>query len=80
MVKPRLFAGNISGLNTLLSGAYIGIEPGAPCAEPPRHFTGLEDPPLLSSTEGGRTFHLRTNHIGSFSLGSPVFLRDLDVG
>lgn len=80
VVKPRLFAGNISGLNTLLSGSYIGIEPGAPGAEPARRFTGLEDPPLLSTNEGGRTFHLRTDRIGSVSLGSPVFFRDLDVG
>ena len=28
VVKPRLFAGNISGFNTLLSGSYIGMLPG----------------------------------------------------
>src|SRR5471032_329258 len=27
VVKPQLFAGNISGLDTLLSGAYIGMVP-----------------------------------------------------
>ncbi|MBX9700716.1 MAG: MlaD family protein, partial [Acetobacteraceae bacterium] len=80
VVKPRLFAGNISGLGTLLSGAYIGIEPGRPGEDSPRRFTGLEDPPLLSNSEPGRTFHLRTERIGSISLGSPVFFRDLQVG
>lgn len=80
VVKPRLFAGNISGLSTLLSGSYIGLEPGPPGGEPARRFTGLEDPPLLSSTEAGRSFHLRTERIGSLSVGSPVFFRDLDVG
>ncbi len=80
VVKPRLFAGNISGLSTLLSGSYIGIEPGAPGGQPARAFTGLEDPPLLSNNEPGRTFHLQTDRIGSLSLGSPVFFRDLDVG
>src|SRR6185312_1667795 len=29
VVKPRLFAGNISGIETLLSGSYIGILPAA---------------------------------------------------
>jgi paraquat-inducible protein B len=29
VVKPRLFAGNISGIETLLSGSYIGMQPAA---------------------------------------------------
>lgn len=80
VVKPRLFAGNISGLNTLLSGSYIGIEPGSKGAASVRSFTGLEDPPLLSANEVGRTFHLLSDRVGSLSIGSPVFFRDLDVG
>src|SRR6266705_2639863 len=28
VVKPRLFAGNLSGLETVLSGSYIGMMPG----------------------------------------------------
>src|SRR3974390_3778576 len=28
VVKPRLFAGNVSGLETLLSGSYVGMMPG----------------------------------------------------
>lgn len=81
VVKPRLFAGSISGLDTLLSGSYIQIAP-APTAtgEPARHFTGLEDPPLLTAQEPGRTFRLRADRIGSISLGSPIFYRDLEVG
>ncbi|MEO3472082.1 MlaD family protein [Roseomonas sp. CAU 1739] len=81
VVKPRLFAGSISGLDTLLSGSYIQIAP-APTAsgEPARHFTGLEDPPLLTAQEPGRTFRLQADRIGSISLGSPLFYRDLEVG
>ncbi|MBR0651635.1 MCE family protein [Roseomonas terrae] len=81
VVKPRLFAGSISGLDTLLSGSYIQVAP-APTAsgQPARHFTGLEDPPLLTAQEPGRTFLLQADRIGSISLGSPVFYRDIDVG
>jgi len=81
VVKPRLFAGSISGLDTLLSGSYIQVEP-APTAtgRPERHFTGLENPPLLTSQEPGRTFLLQADRIGSISLGSPVFYRDIEVG
>lgn len=80
VVKPRLFAGNLSGLGTLLSGAYIQLDPGRPNAEPARQFTGMETPPVLTSDEPGRTFRLHAPRLGSISLGSPVFFRDFDVG
>jgi len=80
VVKPRLFAGSLTGLDTLLSGSYIQVAPSAPGGEPQRHFTGLEDPPLLTTEEPGRTFLLRADRIGSISLGSPVFYRDIEVG
>ena len=80
VVKPRLFAGSLSGLDTLLSGSYIQISPGTPGAEATRQFTGLEDPPLLTSEEAGTTILLQADRLGSISLGSPVFFRDLDVG
>ncbi|HWT07653.1 MAG TPA: MlaD family protein [Roseomonas sp.] len=80
VVKPRLFAGSISGLDTLLSGSYIQIAPSTQGGAPRRAFTGLEDPPLLRAHEPGRTFLLRADRIGSISLGSPIFYRDLEVG
>jgi paraquat-inducible protein B len=80
VVKPRLFAGNISGFTTLLSGSYIGLLPGPIDAHAERKFVGREDPPLLDSDVPGRTFRLKTNQLGSVSLGSPVFYRGLSVG
>ncbi len=81
VVKPRLFAGSISGLDTLLSGSYIQVAPATTATgRPARRFTGLENPPLLTSQEPGRNFMLRADRIGSISLGSPIFYRDLDVG
>jgi paraquat-inducible protein B len=81
VVKPRLFAGSISGLDTLLSGSYIQMlppaKPGVPHA---RHFTGLEDPPVLQADIPGTTFLVHADSIGSISLGSPVFYRDFTVG
>ncbi len=80
VVKPRLFAGNISGLETLLSGAYIGMLPGQTAGKPQRKFVGKEDPPVQEAHVPGHTFLLKTDRIGSVSLGSPVFYRDLTVG
>ena len=80
VVRPRFTGSNVSGLETLLSGAYIELDPGAPGAAPQRDFTGLEEPPAVRSDEPGRTFELKTDRVGSFSTGSPVFFHDIDVG
>lgn len=80
IVRPRLSAGNISGVETLLSGAYIELDPGSPDAPERRDFTGLEDPPAVRSDEPGRTFRLTTDRLGSLDSGSPVFYRDIAVG
>ncbi|MGE0226667.1 MAG: intermembrane transport protein PqiB [Acetobacteraceae bacterium] len=80
VVKPRLFAGNVSGLETLLSGAYIGMRPGNGTDTSVRNFTGLENPPVVDSDVPGHTFLLKASRLGSISLGSPVFFRDLTVG
>jgi paraquat-inducible protein B len=80
VVKPRLFAGNISGFSTLLSGSYVGLLPGDASGATEHSFTGREDPPLLDSGVPGRTFLLKTDQLGSVNLGSPVFYRGLSVG
>ena len=78
VVKARLFAGNVSGLETLLSGVYIGMLPAE--GKPQREFVGHEDPPILQANVPGHTFLLKAKRLGSISLGAPVFYRDLNVG
>jgi paraquat-inducible protein B len=80
VVKPRLFAGNISGFNTLLSGSYVGMLPGPAAAKAERNYVGSEEPPVLNTEVPGRTFLLKSDQLGSVSLGSPVFYRGLSVG
>jgi paraquat-inducible protein B len=80
IVKPQLFAGNISGLDTLLSGSYIGMLPSTEEGKRQTEFVGSEDPPILSSSIPGTIFTMETKKLGAISLGSPVFYRGLDVG
>jgi paraquat-inducible protein B len=80
VVKPELFAGNITGLETLLSGSYIGMRPSAEKGKPKRHFVGEPEPPVLQAWTKGTVFKLQTRRLGSISLGSPIFFRDIDVG
>jgi paraquat-inducible protein B len=80
VVKPRLFAGNLSGLETVLSGSYIGMLPPMTGGKRQRDFVGREDPPILQAHVPGQTFLVKAARLGSISLGSPVFFRDLSVG
>ena len=80
VVKPELFAGSITGLETLLSGSYIGMRPSSEHGAPKRDFIGERDPPVLQAWTKGTTFKLDSKRLGSISLGSPIFFRDLEVG
>ena len=63
VVKPRLFAGNVSGLETGPSGSYIGMLPPAVSGTSRREFTGREDPPVLSANIPGHTFLVKANRL-----------------
>jgi paraquat-inducible protein B len=59
VVLPRLGLSGISGLDTLVSGSYIELDPGP--GDSAREFTGLEVPPVVRSGEHGRSSYcLRT--------------------
>ena len=79
VVKPRIGTGGVSGLGTLLSGAYIGTDAGV-STRSRSEFVGLEAPPLVLRGEPGSIFVVRANDLGSLDVGSPVFYRRTQVG
>ncbi len=79
VVRPRVTGANISGLGTLVSGAYIGVDVGH-SSVPARTFTGLEVPPIVTSGLPGREYILHAGDIGSLTIGSTVFYRHMAAG
>jgi len=79
VVRATVAAGKVSGLGTLLSGAYIGVNP-SPDGQKTRQFTGLEKPPLVTAGMPGRHFVLQSEELGSLDRGSPVYYRGIKVG
>ncbi|HZW36932.1 MAG TPA: MlaD family protein, partial [Candidatus Deferrimicrobiaceae bacterium] len=79
IVKPRVSLSGISGLGTLLSGNYIGVEPGK-SRKSQRDFAGIEVPPPITGGMAGREFILRAGTLGSLGIGSPIYYRRLNVG
>jgi len=79
VVKPRVGAGGVTGLGTLLSGAYIAFEPNK-TGKKQRKFVGLEKPPIVTQDKEGTRYRLRTETLGSLSVGAPVYFRQFDIG
>ena len=79
VVRPKVGTGGVSGLGTLLSGAYIGVDAGK-SEDTTDQFTGLETPPPITGDQQGRMFTLRGDSLGSIDVGSPVFYRRVQVG
>ncbi len=80
VVRPRFNVSDVSGIETILSGMYITVDPGAPGGNYQDSFTGLEEPPGVRSDQPGSTYVLTADSVGSFNSGSPVFYRDVQVG
>jgi paraquat-inducible protein B len=79
VVKPRIGASGVSGLSTLLSGAYIGVDAGR-TDETQKDFVGLETPPPITGDQKGHQYTLRGDSLGSIDIGSPVYYRRVQVG
>ena len=79
VVRARVAAGEVSGLGTIFSGAYIGIDPGKR-GKPARSFNGLERPPIVTTHLPGRHFMVKAERLSSLDVGSPVYYRQIKVG
>jgi paraquat-inducible protein B len=79
VIRARVTASEVSGLGTLLGGAYIGIEPSQEGA-PADSFVGLEKAPIITSEMRGKRYSLNAPRLGSLNPGSPIYFRQVKVG
>ncbi len=78
VVRPQLSLSGVSGLETIISGAYISVEPGQ--GAPQFHFVGLENPPVVLSETIGQRMVLMAEKLGSIDIGSPVYYKGIQAG
>lgn len=79
VVRPRVGASGVSGLSTLLSGAYIEMNPGQ-FGKPPTQYYGLESPPVASASEPGLRLKLASSEGFALNVGDKVLFRGFPVG
>ena len=79
VVRPHISGGVVSGIGTLLSGPYIGVDVGK-ATQSQHEFIGLEVPPIVTDNAQGREFILHSSEIGSLDVGSVVSYRRIPAG
>ncbi|MCS4533007.1 intermembrane transport protein PqiB [Neisseria montereyensis] len=79
VVKPRFDESGISGLNTLVSGAYIAFTPGK-SEETKYEFKVLDIPPMTAIGQNGLRLKLIGMNDKMLGVGSPVLYEDFSVG
>ncbi|WP_152226072.1 PqiB family protein [Pseudomonas sp. SCB32] len=78
LVKPRVSLAGVTGLETLVSGNYIAIDPIK--GDQQHEFTALKEPPPLSDSLPGLHLTLKAERLGSLEQGSPIYYRQIQVG
>jgi len=79
VVKPSVGRGGVTGLNTLLSGAYIELQPGKGNTNK-FYYELLDSPPIAPPDAPGVRVFLNSGDATSLSVGDPVLYRGYDVG
>ncbi|MGC6387555.1 intermembrane transport protein PqiB [Ewingella sp. S1.OA.A_B6] len=79
VVKPQIGREGVSGLSTLLSGAYIQLQPGNKGDEK-AEYTLDDSPPLASPDAKGIRVILESERSGQLNPGDPVLFRGFQVG
>lgn len=79
IVKPTIGRDGVTGLGTLLSGAYIELQPGVEAKEN-FEFTLLDTPPFASPDAKGIRVALVSDKAGQLNPGDPVLFRGYRVG
>ncbi|MEE9333831.1 MAG: MlaD family protein [Granulosicoccaceae bacterium] len=80
IVNARINTTEISGLSTLLSGAYIEVDWDSTPGDRQRTFEGLQEAPLTQRGTPGMRVTLNADEAGYIYVGSPVFFRQIEVG
>ena len=80
LVRAQVGPRGISGLETVLSGAFIGAELGDAPGAPQDHFTALSAPPLTPAGQPGLRIRLSAPDGGSLSVGAPILFKQIPVG
>lgn len=80
LVKPTATLSGISGLDALVSGNYIAIQPSDSHAKEETVFTALESAPSDLIAAKGLNVTLKSKDLGGISIGSKIVYKKIPIG
>ncbi len=80
LVRAQVGPQGVSGLDTIVGGAYIEADLDAERGPPQTRFVALREPPLTPIGTPGLRVFLRASQGGSVSVGAPVLFKRISVG
>lgn len=84
LVKPSASLEGITGLDALVSGNYIALQPANDMDKEPEDFKpeyiALDSEPSDIRSANGVTFNLRSSDLASVSIGSQILYRKIPIG
>ncbi len=80
VVRPSVSAQGVSGIETVISGVYIGASWNDQVGPRQSEFEALSSPPLTPPGQPGLRVQLRAPDGGSMNVGAPVLYKRIQVG
>lgn len=77
--RARVQGASVSALDTLVKGAFIGLDPGTG-EQGTRNFKGFETPPVTPSSVEGLRLTLTASDPGSIAIGSGIYFQNILIG
>jgi len=78
IVQPQVGLQGVTGLETLVKGPMIRIEPGK--GKSARHFVGIETSEVGTTAKDSIDYFVTSTHADSLGPGDPVFFRGTKIG
>ncbi|MZI93276.1 MCE family protein [Vibrio sp. CAIM 722] len=81
LVKPKASLSGVSGLDALVSGNYIALQPGENReSDYPTKYHGLDNAPANLQANNGLTVTLKARDLGGISVGSQIVYKKIPIG
>ncbi|ELS8946690.1 MlaD family protein [Vibrio fluvialis] len=83
LVKPTASLSGVSGLDALVSGNYIAIQPGSDIdgqSDHPDEYHALDSAPSDLLANSGLTISLKASDLGGISIGSQIVYKKIPIG
>ncbi|WP_136808672.1 MlaD family protein [Desulfosediminicola flagellatus] len=79
IVRPEISASSIQGLETIITGSYIGIRAGSSGVKQ-RTYTAIASAPPIAADAPGLHLQLKAEELGSVQKETGIYFKNIEIG